>query len=107
VGAYIDFFGFDAMADLAFNETFSFLENENSGELPDLVRKGLKTTELVRNVHWLSPIFKYLPMDQEDKAKTARFAKTSAEFFEKRLAMGTEPTDLFTYLLGQDPESGQ
>ncbi|OQV00819.1 hypothetical protein CLAIMM_06267 [Cladophialophora immunda] len=106
VGAFIDFFGFDAMADLAFNETFSFLENESSGELAGLVRKGLKMTELIRNVQWLTPIFKYLPMDPEDKAQTERFAKTSAEQFEKRLAMGTEPTDLFTYLLAHD-ESGR
>ncbi|OAL33727.1 hypothetical protein AYO20_07065 [Fonsecaea nubica] len=106
VGAFIDYFGFDAMADLAFNETFSFLENESSGELADLVRKGLKMTELIRNVQWLTPIFKYLPMDPEDKAQTERFAKTSAEQFEKRLAMGTKPTDLFTYLLAHD-ESGR
>ncbi|OAP58405.1 hypothetical protein AYL99_07495 [Fonsecaea erecta] len=104
VGAFIDYFGFDAMADLAFNETFSFLENESSGELAVLVRKGLKMTEMIRNVQWLSPIFKYLPMDPEDKAQTERFAKTSAEHFEKRLAMGTKPTDLFTYLLAHDED---
>ncbi|KIX93474.1 uncharacterized protein Z520_10894 [Fonsecaea multimorphosa CBS 102226] len=106
VGAFIDYFGFDAMADLAFNETFSFIENEDSGELAVLVRKGLKMTELVRNVQWLAPIFKYLPMDPEDKAQTERFARTSAEHFEKRLAMGTKPTDLFTYLLAHD-ENGK
>jgi hypothetical protein len=90
------------MADLAFNETFSFIEKESSGELAELVRKGLKMTELIRNVQWLSKIFKYLPMDPEEKAKTMRFAQTSVEHFEKRLAMGTKPTDLFTYLLDEE-----
>lgn len=107
VGAFVDFFGFDAMADLAFNETFAFIEDESSGELAHLVRQGLKMTEMIRNVHWLSPIFKYLPMDPEDVAQTERFAKTSAEHFEKRLAMGTKPTDLFTYLLGNDSDSAK
>lgn len=106
MGAFVDFFGFDAMADLAFNETFSFLENENTGDLAGLVRKGLKMTELIRNVQWLTPIFNYLPMSKEDREKTAGFAKTSKEHFNKRLAMGTEPSDLFTYLLSQD-ETGK
>jgi hypothetical protein len=92
------------MADLAFNQTFSFIENENSGELAPLVRKALQITDLYRNVPWITPIFKYLPMDPQDKVQTERFAKTSAEHFEKRLAMGTEPSDLFTYLLAKDEE---
>jgi hypothetical protein len=108
IGAWIDFFAFDTMGDLAFDDTFGFLEAGKIESLSGFVRLALKMTHLVGNVSWSAPLWKkgYVPIDSDLADNAKAFKEVSKAQFQKRYKLGTKPRDLFSYILRTEEETG-
>jgi hypothetical protein len=67
------------------------------------LRTYMRATATVSSLRNLCDLLPYLPVDAETQA----FKKKGETMLEHRLAMGKTRNDIFSYLLGEDTDSGK
>jgi cytochrome P450 len=94
-----DYFAFDAMGDLAFNEPFHLITTPTPRTYSSFVRKGMQIYATLSSVPWIAPIASYLPVPSSVKTQARAFSALGKEQYRKRRSQGTSPNDLFSHLI--------
>lgn len=121
---WTSYFAFDAMGELGFGIDFGMVKRGkyqfhyslgsfglilSQGEAHmyrNYVQEAMRMRSVWIVLPWCKYIVKYLPMDNEMKARTRDFVNFGNERFEARRAQGTVRPDVFSHLLAHDKESG-
>jgi cytochrome P450 len=97
-----DYFAFDAMGDLAFNEPFHLISPTGPRTYSSFVRKGMQIYATLSSVPWIAPIASYLPVPSDVKTQARAFSALGKAQYAKRRQQGTAPNDLFSHLIRGD-----
>lgn len=54
---------------------------------------------MVANIPWISSIVFLIPMSEEVKKKASQFRELGSKQYDERRIQGTEPNDIFSYLI--------
>ncbi|OQU94366.1 hypothetical protein CLAIMM_00727 [Cladophialophora immunda] len=96
---WCDYYAFDVMGGLAFNKDFGLLTGEGPRNYSSFIRSGIKMFYLVANIPWISPLVFLFPIPEELRRNTAKFTELGSKQYEERRAQGTEPNDIFSFLI--------
>jgi hypothetical protein len=56
---------------------------------------------MAASVPWISPLVYWFPIPEETKRKAIQFRDLGSKQYEERRVQGTDPNDIFSYLIDQ------
>ncbi|KAJ9625987.1 hypothetical protein H2204_010286 [Knufia peltigerae] len=103
----IDWLTFDIMGDLAFSKSFGMMHDGGPRYYTEAVRRAIRLRNTIGQVPWMSTVSYLLPVDPEFRKKAQKFTTLSKAIFDERKAKGTEPNDIFSYILASDKDGAK